>query len=137
MTTAKPWSSTAPPGEFQPYVPAEESLAEFTLRAVVLGSLFGLLFGAVTVYVGLPRRSYRLRFDSHRGAIHQHPAGVPGVPPSSKTTSCRPAARPVNPRRRSDVHDSGADFSGSSARSSCFRRIFPLALLGGWLEFSS
>jgi putative OPT family oligopeptide transporter len=49
----KAWSSTAPPGEFRPYVPAEESLAEFTLRAVVLGSLFGLLFGAVTVYVGL------------------------------------------------------------------------------------
>jgi putative OPT family oligopeptide transporter len=47
------WSSTAPPGEFRPYVPAEESLAEFTLRAVVLGALFGLLFGAVTVYVGL------------------------------------------------------------------------------------
>ena len=51
--TIKQWSSTAPPGEFSPYVPAEESLAEFTLRAVVLGSLFGLLFGAVTVYVGL------------------------------------------------------------------------------------
>jgi uncharacterized oligopeptide transporter (OPT) family protein len=49
----KGWSSTAPPGEFKPYVPAEESLAEFTLRAVVLGALFGLLFGAVTVYVGL------------------------------------------------------------------------------------
>ena len=49
----KQWSSTAPPGEFQTYVPAEESLAEFTLRAVLLGSLFGLLFGAVTVYVGL------------------------------------------------------------------------------------
>src|SRR6201982_4313732 len=49
----KAWSSTAPPGEFRPYVPAEESLAEFTLRAVVLGTLFGLLFGAVTVYVGL------------------------------------------------------------------------------------
>ena len=49
----KQWSSTAPPGEFQPYIPAEESLAEFTLRAVLLGSLFGLLFGAVTVYVGL------------------------------------------------------------------------------------
>ena len=41
----KAWSSTAPPGEFRPYVPAEESLAEFTLRAVVLGALFGLLFG--------------------------------------------------------------------------------------------
>jgi putative OPT family oligopeptide transporter len=49
----KQWSSTAPPGEFQPYISAEESLAEFTLRAVLLGSLFGLLFGAVTVYVGL------------------------------------------------------------------------------------
>jgi putative OPT family oligopeptide transporter len=49
----KPWSSTAPPRDFHPYVPAEESLAEFTLRAVVLGSVFGLLFGAVTVYVGL------------------------------------------------------------------------------------
>ena len=49
----KPWSSTAPPGEFQPYIPAEETLAEFTLRAVLLGSVFGLLFGAVTVYVGL------------------------------------------------------------------------------------
>ena len=47
------WSSTAPPGEFQPFVPDEESLKEFTLRAVILGALFGLLFGAVTVYVGL------------------------------------------------------------------------------------
>ena len=28
-------------------------LAEFSLRAVVLGGLFGILFGAVSVYVGL------------------------------------------------------------------------------------
>src|SRR5258708_4851644 len=49
----RPWSSTAPVGEFQPYVPTEQRLAEFSLRAVVLGGLFGLLFGAVTVYVGL------------------------------------------------------------------------------------
>ena len=34
-------------------MPAEESQKEFTLRAVILGALFGLLFGAVTVYVGL------------------------------------------------------------------------------------
>ncbi|MDP9146298.1 MAG: oligopeptide transporter, OPT family [Acidobacteriota bacterium] len=47
------WSSTAPPGEFQPFVAPEESPKEFTLRAVILGALFGLLFGAVTVYVGL------------------------------------------------------------------------------------
>ena len=41
------------PEKFQPYVPAEDTRAEFTTRAVVLGALFGLLFGAVTVYVGL------------------------------------------------------------------------------------
>src|SRR5262249_36112765 len=49
----RPWSSTAPAGEFRSYVPASQTLKEFTLRAVVLGGIFGLLFGAVTVYVGL------------------------------------------------------------------------------------
>ena len=49
----KNWSSTAPPGEFRPYIPASQDPAEFSLRAVVLGALFGVLFGAVSVYVGL------------------------------------------------------------------------------------
>src|ERR1700741_5183036 len=53
LVSDRPWSSTAPVGEFRPYVPASESPKEFTLRAVILGALFGLLFGAVTVYVGL------------------------------------------------------------------------------------
>ncbi|MCL6567183.1 MAG: oligopeptide transporter, OPT family, partial [Acidobacteriia bacterium] len=47
------WSSTAPPGEFRPYVPPEQTQAEFTLRAVLFGAFFGIVFGAVTVYVGL------------------------------------------------------------------------------------
>ena len=38
---------------FQPYVPASENMAEFTAKAIVLGVLFGLLFGASTVYLGL------------------------------------------------------------------------------------
>ena len=38
---------------FKPFVTAEESLPEFTVRAVLLGCLFGIIFGAVTVYVGL------------------------------------------------------------------------------------
>jgi len=50
---SKPWSSTAPPGDFRPFVAAGESQAEFSIRAVILGALFGVLFGAVTVYVGL------------------------------------------------------------------------------------
>jgi putative OPT family oligopeptide transporter len=49
----KPWSSTAPPGEFRPYVDTTQNPAEFSLRAIVLGALFGILFGAVSVYVGL------------------------------------------------------------------------------------
>ena len=49
----RPWSPTGTSGEFQPYVPASQTIKEFSLRAVVLGGLFGLLFGAVSVYVGL------------------------------------------------------------------------------------
>ena len=46
--------SPAPGGAtFKPYVPATESPAEFTVKAIVLGVLFGLLFGASTVYLGL------------------------------------------------------------------------------------
>ena len=41
------------PTAFQPFVPSTESRPEFTVRALLLGSLFGVLFGAVTVYVGL------------------------------------------------------------------------------------
>jgi putative OPT family oligopeptide transporter len=38
---------------FSPFVPATDSRPEFTLRALLLGAVFGILFGAVTVYVGL------------------------------------------------------------------------------------
>jgi putative OPT family oligopeptide transporter len=50
---AEPVQVKAPETKFQPYVPAEEIRPEFTARAVILGGIFGLLFGAVTVYVGL------------------------------------------------------------------------------------
>ena len=38
---------------FKPFVPATESRPELTVRALLLGAVFGVLFGAVTVYVGL------------------------------------------------------------------------------------
>src|SRR5438105_12695841 len=41
------------PKGFQPYVAATQSPAEFTAKAIVIGILFGLLFGASTVYLGL------------------------------------------------------------------------------------
>ena len=39
--------------DFQPYVSPQERRPEFTARALLLGSFFGIVFGAVTVYVGL------------------------------------------------------------------------------------
>jgi putative OPT family oligopeptide transporter len=50
-TASRPESRES--GSFQPYVAASRSLPEFTLKAVILGALFGLLFGASTVYLGL------------------------------------------------------------------------------------
>ncbi len=49
-TTASPASPTP---AFKPFVPATQSPAEFTVKAVILGVLFGLVFGASTVYLGL------------------------------------------------------------------------------------
>lgn len=45
----KPTSDSA----FRPYVAPEVSMAEFTIKSVVFGSLFGILFGASTVYLAL------------------------------------------------------------------------------------
>jgi putative OPT family oligopeptide transporter len=43
-----------PQGEkYEPYTPAVESPAEFTLKAVVAGVLFGIAFGAANAYLGL------------------------------------------------------------------------------------
>lgn len=40
--------------DFKPYIASENtSIKEFTVRAIVIGSLFGVLFGAATVYLAL------------------------------------------------------------------------------------
>lgn len=39
--------------EFKPFVAAESRMAEFSFRAVVLGAIFGIIFGASTVYLAL------------------------------------------------------------------------------------
>jgi putative OPT family oligopeptide transporter len=38
---------------FQPYVPPNQSPAEFTAKAITIGVIFGVIFGASTVYLGL------------------------------------------------------------------------------------
>jgi putative OPT family oligopeptide transporter len=46
-------AAPSPAKAFTPFVPASESPAEFTAKAIMLGVLFGLIFGASTVYLGL------------------------------------------------------------------------------------
>ncbi len=38
---------------FKPYISPKDFIPEFTLKAILLGSFFGVLFGAATVYLGL------------------------------------------------------------------------------------
>ncbi len=41
------------PKAFKPYISATDSVPEFTLKAILLGSMFGIIFGASTVYLAL------------------------------------------------------------------------------------
>ncbi|GAB3039236.1 OPT family oligopeptide transporter [Spirosoma pulveris] len=41
------------PPAHKPFVPATESPAEFTAKAIITGAVFGVLFGAATVYLSL------------------------------------------------------------------------------------
>jgi len=128
----RPWSSTAPPGEFRPYISAEESLKEFTVRAVILGALFGLLFGAVTVYVGL------------RAGLTVSAS----IPISVLSISILRAFGRSTILENNVVQTTGS--AGESLAAGVmftipaliflgfgseftFSRIFPVALLGGWL----
>ena len=93
---------------FQPScVPSTQSPAELTLKAVVIGALFGLLFGASTVYLGCgdspsaPRsRSPCSRFRSSSGSVDRR---------SSKTTSSRRSGRRANRSRAASCSPSRAD----------------------------
>jgi OPT family oligopeptide transporter len=43
----------APEPEFVPYVPADRAMAELTPKAIAIGVVFGIIFGAATVYLAL------------------------------------------------------------------------------------
>ncbi|HZR10357.1 MAG TPA: OPT/YSL family transporter, partial [Myxococcales bacterium] len=46
-------SGIAPVADHKPYVPDDARVAEFTPKAIAVGALFGLIFGASTVYLAL------------------------------------------------------------------------------------
>ena len=41
------------PSQFKPFVAPEIKMAEFTVKSVVMGAIFGIIFGAATVYLAL------------------------------------------------------------------------------------
>lgn len=135
----RPWSSTAPPGEFRPYVSPEEGLKEFTTRAVVLGALFGLLFGAVTVYVGLRAgltvsASIPISVLSisilRRLGVYLPPFGRPTVLENNIVQTTGSAGESLAAGVMFTIP--ALIFLGFGSEFT-FWRIFPLALLGGWL----
>ena len=70
---------------FKPFVPANESRPELTVRALLLGAVFGVLFGAVTVYVGLRAGSDGRRQHSDLGAVDlDHALHFPGLRPARR-----------------------------------------------------
>jgi putative OPT family oligopeptide transporter len=128
----RPRNSASIPELFRPYIPASESPAEFTVRAVLLGALFGLLFGAVTVYVGL------------RAGLTVSAS----IPISVLSISILRAFGRSTILENNIVQTTGS--AGESLAAGVmftlpaliflgfgseftFWRIFPLALLGGWL----
>jgi putative OPT family oligopeptide transporter len=46
-------SNNKPVTEFKPYIPAGETIAEVTVKAIVLGSILSLIFGVANAYIGL------------------------------------------------------------------------------------
>ncbi len=53
MAHQAPASPPQSPAEHKPFIPADQEVAEFTPKAIALGVFFGLVFGAVTVYLAL------------------------------------------------------------------------------------
>jgi putative OPT family oligopeptide transporter len=139
QTGIRSWSSTAPPGEFQPYVSPEERLKEFTTRAAVLGALFGLLFGAVTVYVGLRAgltvsASIPISVLSisilRRLGVYLPPFGRPTILENNIVQTTGSAGESLAAGVMFTIP--ALIFLGFGSEFT-FWRIFPLALLGGWL----
>jgi len=39
--------------EFKPYIPHESEITDFSIRAIIVGAIFGILFGSANAYLGL------------------------------------------------------------------------------------
>src|SRR2546428_9897472 len=46
-------TSTPATKQFKPYISPDKQVAEFTIKSILLGAIFGIIFGAATVYLAL------------------------------------------------------------------------------------
>src|SRR5260370_38856323 len=131
-TSDRPWISTAPPGEFRPYISPEESLKEFTIRAVILGALFGLLFGAITVYVGL-RAGLTVSASIPTSVLSISILRAFGRSPILENNIVQTTGSAGESLAAGVMFTIPALIFLGFGSEFTFWRIFPLALLGGWL----
>jgi hypothetical protein len=88
------------PPVFQPFVAPGENRPELTIRALLLGSFFGIIFGAVTVYVGL-RAGLTVAASIPIAVLSISILRAFGrASILENTTSSRPPATPANPSPR-------------------------------------
>ena len=52
-STAKTEGKNSTASDFKPYISPKDFIPEFTLKAIILGGIFGIIFGASSVYLGL------------------------------------------------------------------------------------
>ena len=45
--------NASPASGFKPYIADSSNVAEFTLKSIITGAFFGILFGAATVFLAL------------------------------------------------------------------------------------
>lgn len=89
--------------KFKPYVPADDQRAEFTARALILGTILGLVFSASSLYLvlkvgmtvsaSIPVAVLAITFS---GSFRVSPAGRR---PFLRTTLSKPPVPPASPSR--------------------------------------
>jgi len=127
----RPWSSTAPPGEFRPYIPPEQTLAEFTIRAVVLGALFACSSApSLCTSACAPASPFPRPFPISVLSISILRAFGRSTILENNIVQTTGSAGGIS--RCRVMFTSRADLSRFRLRIHVLR-IFPLALLGGWL----
>jgi OPT family oligopeptide transporter len=53
LASTKQTIAMSEPKKFQPFVPDNSTMKEFTFKAILMGCIFGIIFGAATVYLAL------------------------------------------------------------------------------------